>query len=474
MNAPTVSVIIPAYKQAGYVGEAVRSVLDQTFGDLEVIVVDDHSPDATAEIVRQFADPRVRLIVHDKNRMLAAARNTGLRAARGTLFALLDADDYFAKDKLQCHVDYLQQHPEVGVSYNGRYELRCDNQRVRNLSRVAPAVTLADLVLGFPFYPSDMVLRREAAFAVDLFDESYVHFSEDLDINCRLALAGCRFGGIDHCLSYRRFLAGRIIRNPRQRLEGALAALRKVMADPHTPPDVLALQNRAYANNYVVWGIEALRGGDTATGLEFSRAALRYQPAVIEGSPNELTTYMVYEAAHDDTADLPQVYEEVVAQLTGEFVSVQHQMAWGIGRAWLIRAYRSLIWGSLAAGRDCLAAAAAAGAELDQPYLDEVIHQLLGVEMELGRKAAEEAAARLDEQFRSIMGRTAQPSFVAALELGRAYAYYHSGRHKEVPAQVLRAIRSNPRCALSRGSLSIFMRAALQSGRVRSGMSQNV
>ena len=225
---------------------------------IEAIVVDDVSPDNTADVVRSFDDPRLHYILHDKNRMLAAARNTGMRAARGDIFALLDADDYFDTKKIAMHVEYLRQNPQVGVSYNARYDLLCGSEGIRNSVRVPTTLSLADLVLGFPFCPSDMVLRREWAFAVDLFDESYVHFSEDLDINCRLALAGCQFGGIDRCLNYRRFHANRVIRNTRQRLAGSMRALDKTFADPRTPPEVQALKGRAYANNFVVWGVEAL------------------------------------------------------------------------------------------------------------------------------------------------------------------------------------------------------------------------
>ena len=120
MNDPLVSVIIPAYKQAEFIGAAIRSVLDQTYTNVEVIVVDDVSPDNTADVVRSFDDPRLHYILHDKNRMLAAARNTGMRAAHGEIFALLDADDYFDTKKIAMHVDYLRQNPQVGVSYNAR------------------------------------------------------------------------------------------------------------------------------------------------------------------------------------------------------------------------------------------------------------------------------------------------------------------------------------------------------------------
>jgi glycosyltransferase involved in cell wall biosynthesis len=123
MSKQLVSVVIPAYKQAAFVGEAIQSVLDQSYPHFEVIVVNDASPDHTSEVVRQFADPRVKLIVHEENRGLPAARNTGMKAANGELIALLDSDDFFHPEKLQTHVDFLEKHPAVGVTYNGRYEL---------------------------------------------------------------------------------------------------------------------------------------------------------------------------------------------------------------------------------------------------------------------------------------------------------------------------------------------------------------
>ena len=75
MNDPLVSVIIPAYKQADFVGAAIRSVLDQTYTNLEAIVVDDVSPDNTADVARSFDDPRLHYILHDKNRMLICWNN---------------------------------------------------------------------------------------------------------------------------------------------------------------------------------------------------------------------------------------------------------------------------------------------------------------------------------------------------------------------------------------------------------------
>ncbi len=462
MNDPLVSVIIPAYKQADYLGAAIRSVLEQTYTNIEAIVVDDVSPDHTADVVRSFDDPRLQYIVHDKNRMLAAARNTGMRAARGEIFALLDADDYFAANKIAMHVDYLRRNPEVGVSYNARYDLLCGSEGIRNSVRVPATLTLADLVLGFPFCPSDMVLRRAWAYAVDLFDESYIHFSEDLDINCRLALAGCQFGGIDRCLNYRRFHANRVIRNTRQRLQGAVRALDKTFADPRTPPEVHALQGRAYANNFVVWGVEALHQYDTATGLEFLAEAVHHLPDLLAGTPNELTRFLMYEVIFDETTDHATTYREIVAQLPDAYAAVRAQMPWAIGRAWLIKAYRTLIWGSGEEGRACLHAAVQAGATVDDQYLRDVVYQLRGYEIERGAGAAYAAAQRLDEELKLAMPAAKLPSLASALRLARAFEYYSAGQNEAVPSEIWAAFRMDPRTMLNRGALSLLLRSAVQ------------
>src|SRR5215470_676824 len=111
--APTFSVIIPAYNNAEFLGAAIRSVLDQTFGDLEVLVVNDASPQDIGPVIEQFSDPRLRYIVHNHNKGLAAARNTAMRASSGKYLALLDGDDYFHPDKLKLHAEFLAAHPSV-------------------------------------------------------------------------------------------------------------------------------------------------------------------------------------------------------------------------------------------------------------------------------------------------------------------------------------------------------------------------
>ena len=151
MSNIRVSVIIPAYNQADFLGAAIQSVLAQTYPNFEIVVVDDASTDLSIEVVKQFDDPRIKLLMHEENRGLPASRNTGMRASLGEFIAFLDADDIFHPEKLESHVAFLDNNPDVGVSYNNRFNLNYSANTIRNLWHPPAEVNLADLVCGFPF-----------------------------------------------------------------------------------------------------------------------------------------------------------------------------------------------------------------------------------------------------------------------------------------------------------------------------------
>ena len=111
-SIPAVSVVIPLYNKVSYVHRAIDSVFDQSFEDLEVIVVDDGSTDAGGEVVAGIQDPRLRLI-RQANAGVAAARNVGVRAARGRWVAFLDADDTWRPDRLARQFAALLRAPDV-------------------------------------------------------------------------------------------------------------------------------------------------------------------------------------------------------------------------------------------------------------------------------------------------------------------------------------------------------------------------
>jgi glycosyltransferase involved in cell wall biosynthesis len=116
--SPTVSVVMPVYNVEKYVAAAIQSVLDQSFTDFELIIVDDGGSDGSMAICEAMADHRTR-IIRQANRGLAGARNAGIVAATGEFVAFLDSDDLMTPDKLERHVTHLRARPRVGISYAG-------------------------------------------------------------------------------------------------------------------------------------------------------------------------------------------------------------------------------------------------------------------------------------------------------------------------------------------------------------------
>lgn len=117
MRSKLVSVIIPVFKAEDFVAKTIQSVLEQTYSELEIIIIDDGSPDRSIDICRQFDDPRIK-IIQQANRGLAGARNTGIRNATGDYIALIDADDLWVKEKIAKHVTHLEQDSKLGVSFS--------------------------------------------------------------------------------------------------------------------------------------------------------------------------------------------------------------------------------------------------------------------------------------------------------------------------------------------------------------------
>jgi len=186
---PTVSVIIPAYNVKPYIGAAIDSVLDQTYRDFEVFVVDDGSTDGTYEVVQGYGN-RVHLL-RQPNRGVSAARNAGIQASRGRYVAFLDGDDTWEPDKLELQVRQLEADPELGLAYAdyGAFEasrlLSHNVPKARGQPRPSGNI-LRELFLDCIVSTPTVVIRREALDEVGLFNETF-RKAQDYDMWLRVA-----------------------------------------------------------------------------------------------------------------------------------------------------------------------------------------------------------------------------------------------------------------------------------------------
>jgi len=112
---PRVSILVTSYNYARFIGETIRSVIEQTFDSWELIIVDDCSTDDSWSVIQTFQDPRIHAVRFETNRGACAAYNAALSLANGQFIASLDSDDVFASNKLAIQVDFLDQHPEVDI-----------------------------------------------------------------------------------------------------------------------------------------------------------------------------------------------------------------------------------------------------------------------------------------------------------------------------------------------------------------------
>jgi glycosyltransferase involved in cell wall biosynthesis len=188
---PRISVIIPTYNRAQYVGEAVASVLGQTYKAHDIVVVDDGSTDTTSEVLDPYMD-EIHYI-YQSNQGVAVARNRGLAAATGELFAFLDADDVWLPEKLERQVHCLAQNPGAGLVHTNCLILHGDT----GLRSVNPALQAlqsyegrcySQLFFGNPIWASSVVIRRECLNCVGVFDEQIPRPTvEDYDLWLRVA-----------------------------------------------------------------------------------------------------------------------------------------------------------------------------------------------------------------------------------------------------------------------------------------------
>ena len=182
---PLVSVIVPTYNRAWIVAEAIDSVLDQAYANLELIVVDDGSTDATDSLLSDYNDRAI--VVRQVNQGVSPARNTGIRAASGDLIALLDSDDSWLPGKVRAQVDFFNTHPQALICQTNEIWIRNGirvnpGRRHRKSSGMIFEQSLALCLVS----PSAVMMKKALLDEVGLFDES-LPACEDYDLWLRIA-----------------------------------------------------------------------------------------------------------------------------------------------------------------------------------------------------------------------------------------------------------------------------------------------
>ena len=459
MNHLKFSVIIPVYNGAKYLGEAIQSAIDQTYKNFEIIVVSDASPDNTAEVVGQFDDARIIYIDHQENQGANVARNTAIRASSGELLAFLDQDDLFHPEKLQAHVDLLTRQPDVGFTYNARFELNHSSDTIRGIWQPQDDMTLADIVLSHQLSPTDMVVNRDWVFQVGLWDYEHPVNGSEIIFLGHLILEGCKFASARRALNYRRYHGGRTFNNLLAKHDAEQVARDIIFSDPRCPGEVKALRTTSYKNNSLAFALWAFAQDETSLGQEFIRDALHLDPSILDGQPCELIKTLVGYSIADETRDHEDLLKSMFNQLPTEVAYLFDQYDWVVARTYLVKGARDIMWGRLDQGQSNLTRAAELGARVDELFLRNLANQLLNFEATFGVKAVDPVMQNLALSLKPVASRADIRGLKGHLAVNRAFRKYKSEEYAKVPNQIVRAVVHNPNYLANRGVMAVLLRS---------------
>lgn len=189
-----VSIIIPAYNVESYIGVSLRSVIQQTYRNIEILVVDDGSTDTTAQIVSEYMQKDNRIILlSQQNRGLADARNSGLNRATGEYLCIFDSDDIMLPEKIELQVAFLETHEDCDITYSDLYHFIDDTVKIYHhpMSRLGED-TYTSLLYGNYINPNVVFFRSSIYERFGGFDQS-LRSAEDWDYWLTIAYSGARF-----------------------------------------------------------------------------------------------------------------------------------------------------------------------------------------------------------------------------------------------------------------------------------------
>ena len=305
-----ISVIILIYNSEPYIAATLESVLLQTYKHIEVLLIDDGSPDNSVEICQQFDDPRIR-IIRQQNRGLPGARNAGIRQARGDYLAFIDGDDLWQREKLEHHVNHLANSARVGVSFSrsafideaGRL---LGSYQTPKLKEISPSYLLRCNPVG---NGSAAVVRREVFAAIAFsqpqhsdnrsgtsetcyFDEQFRHSGGDVDFWLRVLLqTDWQIEGIPEALTLYRVHSNGLS----AKLDRQLAAGEQLIAKIHTyvtQPDAnWEAVTRAYHLRYLARS--AIRWKSDAIAIQLMHQAITTYWRIILESPRQTVMTLV-------------------------------------------------------------------------------------------------------------------------------------------------------------------------------------
>jgi glycosyltransferase involved in cell wall biosynthesis len=308
---PRVSVVIPTYNRPDMLGEAVASVLAQTYRDFELLIVDDGSDPPSRQVVESVGDPRVHYR-YQENAGRSAARNAGIALASGEYVAFLDDDDLWLPEKLAFQLQVFAENPDVGLIASGWNYINAAGAQT-NVIRPwlwCPQLNLNVLIFEYPALPSVTMVRRDWAARSGGFDVSLPAY-EDWDLGLRLSYLGCPMAWGKEVVASYRLHADNTVKKAVLLKQMSLAVLDKFFAQPGLPERLMGVRNNAYARAYLKGAAREYAGAKIAEAQADLVRALELNPTLAGDNFQGVFNVVIARAA-DPTQGDPLLYVATV------------------------------------------------------------------------------------------------------------------------------------------------------------------
>lgn len=275
-NGPVISVITPTYNRADFLPEAVRSVLDQTFKDFELLIVDDGSTDNTPEVLEPFLKDGRVLYEFQQNQGQSAARNRALAKARGQFICFLDSDNAWLPNKLEHQLEAFDQHPEVDIVYGDIVTIDEEGRELSRKNMRRYSGHIASHMLKDNFVSMNTTMARRYCFDEMGGMSGKRRVADDYDLWLRFS-AKYRFLYLPEVFAKYRVMADQISSDKRRRFDTNEQIILDFLRD--YPEAVSSREARiGLAAFYSRKARHYAQSGDRATAWRSILRALRYGP----------------------------------------------------------------------------------------------------------------------------------------------------------------------------------------------------
>jgi hypothetical protein len=303
------------------------------------------------------------------------------------------------------------------------------------------------------------VVRREWAFQEDIWDAHINLNGREIVVCGRLFMAGCKFARVDRVLHYRGYHAGRKFKRLEKNCEEEIACQDIILSDPRCPPEVLNLRPMANTVIKLMWVNDAFNQNETELGQKLLREALEINPYLHLGNPSLFLSFLMGYCVDDESQDYEEMLEKLFSQIPREIPNPLASYFWALPRGLFVRGVRALLWDRPEDARRYFSQADRFKFKVDNEFVQQVTHELIGYELCYGEKAVSEFLAKLVAEFKKMGNRQGANWIKSSYLVNKANRGYQEGKNRAVAGTILNAIASRPGYILDRGIISTLIKS---------------